>query len=355
MTGRQTPESPTSGPPPSGPPLHRTRRSLRSATLDVIAIAVGVLLVSTLCACGGTTRTLLDSIRSGDVIVGTKFDQPGLSSYHPNKSMSGFDPAVSVYVVNHIADSLGVHHPKITWREAPSAQREALLDHGEVDMIAATYSITPERAQKISFAGPYLITYQGLMVRSDDTSIQTLSDLARAKKLCSVTGSTSAQNVTAQLPDVELQEYDSYSACVEALRRGNVDAMTTDESILAGYNAFWRNQFRLVDMTYRRDTCVGRVLARAGDPFATERYGIGVAKGDQASVDKINDALTAMIAPAADDGPSAWITALRANLGDSYVHQIDSRTAQPNSRFAFTPVPGDLAFLTAKPTSCPGA
>src|SRR5690606_31391881 len=157
-----------------------------------------------------------------------------------------FDATVARYVVNHIADQLGVDHPKVTWRETPSARREAMIDNGEVDLIAATYSITSARAKKVSFGGPYLQPYQGLLVRADDNSITQLEDLDNGKKLCSVTGSTSAQNVKAQLPTVQLQEYDSYSACVEALRRGKVDALTTDEAILAGYSNFWKGEFKLV-------------------------------------------------------------------------------------------------------------
>lgn len=328
------------------PRRHRTRAALLLAVLGVLA--------SLMAACGSSEpRSLVDSIRSGSVVLGTKFDQPGLGIYNPDQTMSGFDPAVSKYVVDHIADSLGVAHPKISWRETPSARREAMIDHGEVDMIAATYSITSARAKKVSFGGPYLITYQGLMVRASDTSITALADLGKGKKLCSVTGSTSAQNVKAQLPNVELQEYDSYSACVEALRRGKVDALTTDESILAGYNNFWKNEFRLVEMTYLKDACVKDALKTAGTPFSTERYGIGLAKGDQESVDKVNEALDAMLAPGPDNAPSAWLTALRDNLGASYVNEIETRAAQPDSKFKFMPTPGDLDFLDSTSTPCP--
>ena len=329
-------------------------RSRRRTTASAILLAVSTLFVSLLAGCGSTeAKSLLDSIRSGEVVLGTKFDQPGLGIYNPDKTMSGFDPAVSEYVVNHIADSLGVAHPKISWRETPSARREAMIEHGEVDMIAATYSINENRAKKVDFGGPYLITYQGLMVRKSDDSIHNLPDLGNGKKLCSVTGSTSAQNVKAQLPNIELQEYDSYSACVEALRRGKVDALTTDESILAGYSNFWKGEFRLVEMTYLKDACVKKALKSAGTPFSTERYGIGLAKGDTASVDKVNEALDSMLKPGPGNGPSPWITALRDNLGDDYVNQISQRAQTPDSKFTFTPKPGDLAFLESKSTPCP--
>lgn len=330
-------------------PFARRSRPLARVGILVVAAALLAGLVS---ACGSTEpRNLLDSIRDGSVVLGSKYDQPGLGLYNPDKSVTGFDPAVSTYVVNHIADEMGVAHPKITWRETPSARREVMMENGEVDLIAATYSITEARAKKVSFAGPYLITYQGLLVREDDNSITTLTDLDKGKKLCSVTGSTSAQNVKAQLPSVQLQEYDSYSACVEGLRRGKVDALTTDESILAGYSNHWPGEFKLVQMTFPKDACVKDKLKKAGTPFSKERYGIGVALGDQASVDAINKALDAMLtAPAG--GVSPWITALRDNLGDTYVDDIIKRADEPDSQFPYLPDPGDLDFLTSRSTKC---
>ena len=103
-------------------------------------------------------------------------------------------------------------------------------------MIVATYSITDERKEKVAFAGPYFIAGQDLLVRADDTSITGPDDLD-GKKLCSVTGSTSAQKVKDKSPGVQLQEFGTYSECVAALVSKGVDALTTDNTILAGYAA----------------------------------------------------------------------------------------------------------------------
>ena len=84
-------------------------------------------------------------------------------------------------------------------------------------MVVATYSITDARKEKVSFAGPYFIAGQDLLVRADDTSI-TGPDTLNGKKLCSVTGSTSAAERQGQvLPGVQLQEFGTYSDCVAAL------------------------------------------------------------------------------------------------------------------------------------------
>nr|WP_234974263.1 glutamate ABC transporter substrate-binding protein [Williamsia sterculiae] len=311
-------------------------------------------------ACGNTDpRNLIDSIKRGSVILGTKYDQPGLGLREPNNTFTGFDVGVSTFVVNNIADRLKVKHPKITWRETPSAQRETLIDNGEVDMIAATYSITAARAKKVAFAGPYLVNYQGLLVREDDNSISTLTDLDKGKKLCSVTGSTSAQNVKNQLSGVQLQEYDSYSSCVEALRLKKVDALTTDEVILAGFADFslYRNKFKIVDMTYPKNACVTasgkKSLKKAGAPFSTERYGIGMAQQFPQAVDEVNTALDAMLTPGPDGGESAWERTLRENIGDGEVDKLKARASAPESQYSLVPTPGDQAFLDATSTPCP--
>lgn len=336
----------------------RGRVAGRATAVTTLAVTVGVL-AGLLTACGNTNpRDLIGSIKNGSVILGTKYDQPGLGLREPDKEFTGFDTLVSRYVVDAIADELGVKHPKITWRETPSAQRETLIENGEVDMIAATYSINAARSKRVAFAGPYLINYQGLLVRRDDDSIAELTDLDKGKKLCSVTGSTSAQNVKAQLPRIQLQEYDSYSGCVEALRLKKIDALTTDEVILAGFSNFkiYEGQFKIVDMTYPKDACVTsagkKVLRKAGAPFSTERYGIGMPKDYPANVEATNKALTKMLTPDSS-GTSPWDRALRESVGDKEVDTLRSRAQGEDSTYKFTPSPGDLSFLDSKSTPCP--
>ncbi|NED03664.1 transporter substrate-binding domain-containing protein, partial [Streptomyces sp. SID6648] len=72
--------------------------------------------------------------------------------------------------------------------------------------------------------------------------IKSPEDLNNAK-LCSVTGSTSAQNIKDKLaPKAQLQPYPTYSACLPGLQNGAIDALTTDDSILAGYAS--QSQFK---------------------------------------------------------------------------------------------------------------
>ena len=223
----------------------------------------------------------------GPVTIGIKFDQPGLGQQVGN-DYQGFDVTVARYV----AKELG--YTDVTFKESPSAQRETLLQSGQVKMIFATYSITDDRKQKVSFGGPYFVAGQDLLVKSDDASI-TGPDSLNGKKLCSVTGSTSAQKVKDQFASsVQLQEYDTYSKCVEALNSGRIDAVTTDNVILAGFAAQQQYQGKL------------KVV---GQTFSTEKYGVGLMKGDTATCEKVNAAITKMV----DDG--SWQKALDDTVG----------------------------------------
>lgn len=245
------------------------------------AAAAAVTLALGLAACG--------SDDGGDKLkIGIKYDQPGLGLKEGN-DYTGFD----VEVARYVAEKMGTSADDIQWVQAPSAQRETLLETGQVDMIVATYSITDSRKEKVSFAGPYFIAGQDLLVRVDDESI-TGPESLEGKRLCSVTGSTSAQTLQEQVPGVNLQEFGTYSECVSALQSNAVDAVTTDDTILAGYAAQpqYQGQLKVV-----------------GASFTEELYGIGIQKGDVDKCEQINEALTEMI----DDG--SWQTAFDETLG----------------------------------------
>ncbi len=225
----------------------------------------------------------------GPVTIGIKFDQPGLGQ-QVGQDYQGFDVTVARYV----AKELG--YTDVTFKESPSAQRETLLQSGQVKMIFATYSITDERKQKVSFAGPYFVAGQDLLVKNDNTDI-TSPETLNGKKLCSVTGSTSAQKIKDNYASgVQLQEFDTYSKCVQALNSGSIDAVTTDNVILAGFASQKQYQGKL------------KVV---GKPFSTERYGVGIKQGDTALCTSVNTAIQKMI----DDG--AWQKALDDTVGAS--------------------------------------
>ncbi|WP_329204632.1 glutamate ABC transporter substrate-binding protein [Streptomyces sp. NBC_00683] len=258
------------------------------------AVAAALLLSLTAAACGsdGGTDTAAGTAagsRADTITIGIKFDQPGVGLKTPDGDYTGFDVDVATYV----AKELGFQPEDIEWKEAKSADRETLLQRGDVDFIAASYSINNEREKKVDFAGPYLLAHQDILVRADDDSIKKPEDL-NDKKLCSVTGSTSAQNVKAELaPQAQLQEYGGYSECITGLENGVIDAVTTDDSILAGYASQkeFEGKFRL-----------------GGFKLSNENYGIGVQNGSELKA-KINAALEKMVA----DG--TWDKYVEKNFG----------------------------------------
>ena len=219
------------------------------------------------------------------VVIGVKNDQPGLGYEDAaTGTRSGFD----IDIARWIAASLGFDEDKIEYQTIPSANREQAIVNGDIDYYVGTYSITDKRKEQIDFAGPYFITGQGLLVAKDNTDINGPDDLA-GKIVCSVTGSTPLQRIRDEYNPGDTVEYDTYSQCVEQLKAGSVDAITTDEAILAGYVAQEPDALKI-----------------AGEPFSEERYGVGLPKGDTVLKDHINALF--------NDNPEIWTAIFDKNL-----------------------------------------
>ncbi|MCX4530862.1 bifunctional serine/threonine-protein kinase/glutamate ABC transporter substrate-binding protein [Streptomyces sp. NBC_01669] len=222
------------------------------------------------------------------ITIGIKPDQPGLDFRATDGTYAGFDIDVAKYV----AASLGYDSAHIVWKEVASSLRETQLEHGDVDFIVASYTITDERDKRIDFAGPYLAAHQDVLVRADDTSIQVPGNL-NDKKVCAVTGSVSALNIqTKYAPQAELLPRETYALCLGDLANGSVDAVTTDDTILAGYAAREPGRFKL-----------------GGFQMSDERYGIGIPHNSPLK-QRIDTALQKMIS----DG--TWTKSLRKHLPD---------------------------------------
>ncbi|WP_116042093.1 glutamate ABC transporter substrate-binding protein [Amycolatopsis palatopharyngis] len=233
-----------------------------------------------------------DKMKSvGHPIVGVKEDQPGLGYKDPTTGKySGFD----IEIARYVAANLGFEPESIEFKAVPSAGREQALINGDVHYYVGTYTINDKRKQQVSFAGPYFVAGQGLLVQKDNTDINGKDDL-KGKKVCSVSGSTPIQNVRDQGMTDQIVELQTYSQCVNQLAQGQVDAVTTDDAILKGYAAQEPDKFKVV-----------------GDTFSEEPYGIGLPKDDKVLRDKVNDALEASL----EEG-GAWQKIYDATLGKS--------------------------------------
>jgi glutamate transport system substrate-binding protein len=264
------------------------------------AVFGAIVLALTTAACGGDGEDagsgssggasgIVGKAGGGKLVVGVKNDQPGLG-LQTGSTYTGFD----VEIAKIIAKGLGVPDGGIEWKTTVSANREPFIQQGQVDIVVATYTINDERKKVVNFAGPYFVAGQDLLVPADSTI--TGPEQLAGKKVCSVTGSTPAKRIQTEYKDAQLQQFDSYSKCVTALAGGQVDAVTTDDIILAGYAS--------------QDQYAGKFKV-VGKKFSEEPYGIGLKKDDVAGCNKINDILKA----AATDG--SYKTAWDSTLGKS--------------------------------------
>jgi glutamate transport system substrate-binding protein len=253
------------------------------------AVAIAAVLALSAAACGdddnddagsggsnlqlkaGSTMERLN--KAGAITVGTKFDQPGFGLKNPSTGkVEGFD----VEIAKIIAKAMGIDEGKVNFVESVSANREPFIQEGKVDMVVATYTINDKRKELISFAGPYYLAGQDIMVKKGNPKgIKTVDDL-NGKKVCSVEGSTSEKNVKEKAPQATVTLFKTYTECAEDLRNDKVDAVSTDNVILIGLIDKSPDDFELV-----------------GDKFTDEPYGIGVKKDDTDFRNFVNDTLEA--------------------------------------------------------------
>jgi glutamate transport system substrate-binding protein len=200
--------------------------------------------------------------RSGGVNIGTVTDGPGFGDLKPgSNSREGFDVDLYRWLGNHVPPTFTPIPVDLTLDERVNA-----LQDGRVQLVVATFSITDERRKSIGFAGPYLITHQGIMVRAGDTRIHNFKDLA-GMTICTLSGSTSLTqlNEGPVKNQIVLVAEKSYNLCVDRLLDNQVDAVSTDQIVLDGLAAANPTHLSVVsDFTFGME----------------ERYGIGLPHGN---------------------------------------------------------------------------
>nr|WP_243275113.1 glutamate ABC transporter substrate-binding protein [Streptomyces albus] len=227
--------------------------------------------------------------RRGRLTVGVKEDQPGMGEKNPATGVyTGFD----VEIAKMMAASLGFDPARqIAYKAIASANRETALQNGQIDYYVGTYTINEGRKKLVGFAGPYYIAGQRLLVRKGEKRVRGPQDMA-GKKICSAVGSTPLQRIQTDYPRAEAVAYDSYAICVDNLLNDQVDAVTTDDTILLGYAA--------------KDPEHLEVVGRA---FSEEPYGIGVPREDHALARALDAAITVR------ERNGDWSRAYDATLG----------------------------------------
>jgi glutamate transport system substrate-binding protein len=231
-----------------------------------------------------------------------KYDQPGIGRRQPGADApEGFD----IEIGRIIADRLGIDEVDITWVEAVSDSREQLLEGGSFDLVIASYSITDERRELVGQAGPYFLTGQQLLVRTEDAETIAGPDDLGGVPVCSVTGSTSLERVETEYAANPVG-HTTYSECLKRLRREEVDAVTTDGAILLGYAARQPDLYQVV-----------------GEPFSEERYGIGYPQ----DADGMCEFLTEVLETSFED--DSWAAAFESTLGQAGVETPEPPELDP--------------------------
>ncbi|WP_170322533.1 transporter substrate-binding domain-containing protein [Acrocarpospora macrocephala] len=265
------------------------------------AVAVLILTCTTACDASSGYPSL---VNRATLRIAVSASLPGLSEF-ADHHRSGFDIDVATYV----ATELGAR--RIEWHEVVPRARERVLRDGGVDLVVASYIMNENRLDVVSFAGPYLMVGQDILIRTADMGKIAGVDDLKDRQTCVSEGSTSAQRLvqrfgTAWDEPAHLIRLDNTGACVERLLTGQLDAVSTGNSILVGYAAQHPGRLHLV-----------------GRPFTSEEVGIGLAKGNTADIPRINAILRQMI----DKG--AWAASIRRSLGTAADSFIDNQPKPP--------------------------
>ncbi|MED1781472.1 transporter substrate-binding domain-containing protein [Brevibacillus fortis] len=205
-------------------------------------------------------------------VVGVKYDLNLFGLKDPaTGNVEGFD----IDIAKAIAKKVLGDENKIELKEVTSKTRIPMLKNGEIDAIIATMTITEDRKKEVDFSDVYFLAGQSFLVKKD-SSINSLKDMQKGMKIVTAKGSTSAKNIRASAPDLEVLEFENYAEAFTALKAGQGDALTTDNALLYGM-AKQDPNYRVTEET-----------------FTEEPYGIAISKGDAEFVKTVNDLLKEM-------------------------------------------------------------
>ena len=201
--------------------------------------------------------------------------------------LTGFDAGLAQLLSHYIT---GKPDGPIALTITTVDTRETLIQNGTVDAVFATYSITPARAKKVAFAGPYYRSGDAVMVKSDNTDINSVKDL-NGKKVVTQQGSTTADRIAKDAPGAKVTLLPGDADCLAALKTGRVDAYVIDQGILIS------------------NASTDQTLKVVGEPFSNDYYGIGLTRDDPQAKAFVNEWLTKIEA----DG--SWAKLWKATIG----------------------------------------
>lgn len=270
--------SSSSAVPPSTPSASKPSPDLAAVYKDAPVAKAAALLPGS---------TMAEIKKRGVLRVGAALDAPLLSQQNPTdpKQIDGFDIDLAKLLAVYI-----IGKPSIEVVPPASETREALLTNGTVDVVFNTYTITPERAGQISFAGPYFTSGLAVAVKADTKGIKGIKDLA-GKTVIVGANTPAVTEVPKQQPTAKVISFATDPQSVQALTQGRGDAYVQDYTLLAA------------DAVSNKDVKV------VGQPFTSEPYGIGLKKDDA----DLKTFVNTWLKTTEDNG--SWAKVWKATLG----------------------------------------
>jgi glutamate transport system substrate-binding protein len=237
---------------------------------------------------GGATLEALK--KAGKIRIGIKQNVPLIGLKNPvTNQYSGYDVEIAKIVAKAI---YGEDKGHIEYVDASvSANRIPFITDNKADIVIATFSITDARKQQIDMAGPYFIAGQDILAYKIELAGIKGPDDLNGRKVCAQSGSTSLTQLKAAAPKASVIELPGVAECVEALKDGRVDAVSTDDALLSGF----AEKFPAFGI--------------AGKQFSVEKYGIGLKKGDTEFRNYLNDVIEASYKS------GSWKKAVESTLG----------------------------------------
>ena len=191
-------------------------------------IFVLVLTLSITAASADAVYRTLDEIKaSGIISIGVFSDKNPFGYVDEYGEYQGYD----VYFARRIAEDLGV---EVNFVSTEAANRVEYLETGKVDIILANFTVTPERAEKVDFALPYMNVALGV-VSPDSRVITDLSQLTGDDRVIVISGTTAEDYLIRNNPEILLQKYDTYANAKNALENGNAAAWANDNTEVIAY------------------------------------------------------------------------------------------------------------------------
>ncbi|KAA1425598.1 glutamate ABC transporter substrate-binding protein [Nocardioides antri] len=262
---------------------------------------------------GVPTGPKLDEIRGRErLIVGVSADTYLMGSENPElgNRIEGFDIEFAKAIGRAIFGDEFETGRNLELRVITAAQRIPLLEEGELDLVIRNFTINSERWGCIAFSAEYYHASQKVLVGTsladgdeENGEYHDPSDLA-GLRVCAPTGSTSLSRIQDLEPDAITEPASNHTGCLVKFQRGEVDAITGDDTVLAGLAA--QDPYAVVPEQ---------------QPLSAEPYGIGVNQNDVDLVRFVNYVLEEMQTGAWDAAYRRWLQPLLDPERDDDVEQ----------------------------------